>query len=119
VNGNTTAFSSAMTSNQSDSYLEIDGGTAGITLPNTVGANISNQISLAFWCYGNPSRLPANTSALEALDATNTRQLNIHLPWSDGSIYWDCGNDGTGYDRINKAATTAETEGQWKFLDVY
>ena len=115
VNGNTTAFSSAMTSNQSDSYLEIDGGTAGITLPNTVGANISNQISLAFWCYGNPSRLPANTSALEALDATNTRQLNIHLPWSDGSIYWDCGNDGTGYDRINKAATTAETEGQWNF----
>ena len=81
VNGNATAFSSAMTSNQADSYLEIDGGTAGITLPNTIGANISNQISLAFWCYGNPSRLPANTSVMEALDATNARQLNIHLPW--------------------------------------
>lgn len=115
VNGNATGFASAMTTGGDDNYLEIDGGAAGINLPNSVGANISNQITLAFWCYGNPARLPANTSALEALDATNTRQINIHLPWSDGSIYWDCGNDGTGYDRINKAAATSQTEGQWNF----
>jgi Peptide-N-glycosidase F, C terminal/Concanavalin A-like lectin/glucanases superfamily/Secretion system C-terminal sorting domain len=115
VNGNSTGFASAMTSGGADNYLEIDGGAAGVNLPNSVGANISNQITLAFWCYGNPARLPANTSVFEALDANNVRQLNVHLPWSDGSIYWDCGNDGTGYDRINKAAATSETEGQWNF----
>lgn len=115
VNGNATGFASAMTTAGVDNYLEIDGGAAGVNLPNAVGANISNQITLAFWCYGNPARLPANTSVMEALDNNNARQLNIHLPWSDGSIYWDCGNDGTGYDRINKAAATSETEGQWNF----
>jgi len=115
TNGNMTGFTSSMTTTAPDNYLEIDGGVAGITLPNTIGANISNQITIAFWCYGNPARLPANTSALEALNTANVRQLNIHLPWSDGSIYWDCGNDGTGFDRINKAATTQETEGQWNF----
>jgi len=47
------------------------------------------------------------------MGANEERQINVHLPWSNGRIYWDCGNDGTGYDRIDKAANTSEFEGQW------
>lgn len=115
VNGNTTGFNASMSTVAPDNYLEIDGGVAGISLPSTVGTGINNQITLAFWCYGNPSRLPANTTMLEGVDASGLRQVNIHLPWSDGSIYWDCGSDATGTDRINKATTTPEMEGQWNF----
>lgn len=115
VNSATTANVSGLTTYESNTYLETSGGSDEIVLPSGVGQTISNQITLAFWCYGNPSRLPANTSIFEALDASGQRQLNVHLPWSDGSIYWDCGNNGTGYDRINKAATTTEIEGRWNF----
>ena len=118
VAGTTTSFVSGLVNNTEDNYIEVNGGTTTIDLPSSVGNNISDKITLAFWVYGNPNKLPANTSIFEAVDANNVRQLNLHLPWSDGSIYWDCGNDGTGYDRINKAATTTEIEGQWNFWAV-
>ena len=42
------------------------------------------------------------------------RTVNLHFPWSNGRIYWVCGNDGTtSYDRIDKAATLNEYAGQW------
>ncbi|MCE2846149.1 MAG: T9SS type A sorting domain-containing protein [Sphingobacteriales bacterium] len=103
----------ALVNTASDGYLETSGGPAVIDIPAAVGNNITGAITIAFWCYGDTARIPANTSIFEALDAAGRRQLNLHLPWSNGSVYWDCGNDGTGYDRINKAATTAETEGRW------
>ncbi len=74
--------------------------------------NISNQITISFWAYGNPDILPANTSAIEGVGPNNERQVNIHLPWENGRVYWDCGNEG-GYDRIDKAATAEEIGGKW------
>ena len=38
--------------------------------------------------------------------------VNVHLPWGNGRVYWDCGWDG-GYDRIDAQAATADYEGQW------
>lgn len=113
-----TPFVSGLINNVNDNYIDVNGGTTTIDLPAAVGSTISDKITVAFWVYGDPDKLPANTSIFEAVDANNVRQLNLHLPWSDGSIYWDCGNDGTGYDRINKAATTSEIEGQWNFWAV-
>lgn len=118
VDGVNAGYNAALTSSNVDNYIDINGGTGGIQLPEGVGSAITNKVTVAFWCYGDPSRLPANTSMFEALDSTGTRQMNLHLPWSDGSIYWDCGNDGTGYDRINKAAVTSEIRGQWNFWAV-
>ncbi|MBK7752431.1 MAG: hypothetical protein IPI41_07430 [Flavobacteriales bacterium] len=54
-----------------------------------------------------------NSTIFEAVDAQDRRILNVHLPWSDGRVYWDAGNDGGGFDRIDKATTPAEAEGQW------
>ncbi|MEM7038518.1 MAG: LamG-like jellyroll fold domain-containing protein, partial [Bacteroidota bacterium] len=41
------------------------------------------------------------------------RQANVHLPWSNGQVYWDCGNDGTGYDRINLPANANDFKDRW------
>lgn len=81
-------------------------------VPVTSMAGISNEITVSFWAFGDVNQLPANTYILEALGANGERDVNIHLPWSNSEIYWDCGGDGS-YDRINKLATAAEFEGQW------
>lgn len=74
---------------------------------------LNKEITVMAWLWGNPADLPANTYLLEGVDTKENRQLNIHLPWSNGEVYWDCGNDGDGYDRINKKANPEDFEGQW------
>ena len=46
------------------------------------------------------------------MNANNQREINIHLPWSNGRIYWDAGGVG-GYDRIDQAASANQYEGEW------
>jgi hypothetical protein len=76
-------------------------------------SSISNEVTVALWCYGAPN-LPANTVLFEGLDAKFRRQINVHLPWSDGNVYFDCGADASGnYDRISKAANINEYTGKW------
>ncbi len=77
-------------------------------------SSIKNEISIAFWAYGDPKSLPQNTSIIYGWAADqNQRQLNIHFPWSDGSIYFDCGFAAGGFDRINKGALANEYGGKW------
>ncbi len=83
------------------------------TVPTGPFSSISEEITVSFWCYGNPDFLPANTSIVHGLDANNKRSLNVHLPWSNSGVYFDCGYESGGYDRINKVATPEELEGQW------
>lgn len=71
-----------------------------------------NALTVAFWSYGDESIMPANNSIVECV-TENGRQINIHLPWSNGQVYWDCGNTGSGYDRINKPANASDYEGKW------
>ncbi len=87
-------------------------GNNQIVLGNGNFGNFSNQISISFWSNGNMAFLPQNTSAVYATNAQNHRQANIHFPWSNSSIYWDCGSGGP-YDRIDKPATNPEFEGTW------
>lgn len=87
-------------------------GSNYIDLGVAAFVNVTNQVSISFWSNGNPANLPSNTSIMHASDAQNRRELNIHFPWSDANVYWDCGSAGT-YDRINKAATVSEYEGKW------
>jgi hypothetical protein len=75
-------------------------------------AGLNDAVTITFRTFGAP-QLPINTSLLEAVGANGQRILNIHLPWSDGRIYWDAGSDGSAYDRIDKASNEAEFEGGW------
>lgn len=74
---------------------------------------ISNELTVSFWLFGATPIQPNNNSVLEGVNANNQRALNIHLPWSNGSIYFDCGFKNGGYDRIEKAAAVSDYEGQW------
>ncbi len=87
-------------------------GSEYLDLPVNGFENISNEISIAFWSFGNPDALPTNTTILEGVDDAGRRQANIHLPWSNAQVYWDCGNNGN-FDRINKPANPEDFENKW------
>jgi len=84
-----------------------------IEVPTTVFDNVQNEITISAWTFGNADVLPVNTFLFEGVNADNQRQLNVHLPWSNGQIYWDCGGLGSGYDRVNTTAPVEAIEGQW------
>jgi len=116
VAGDNAGFNAALSSTAPDNYLAFNTNTSYASLDPGFTSSVTNEVTVAFWVYGDPSKIPgAQTYAMESNDVNNRRQLNLHLPWSDNNIYWDCGNDGTGYDRINKLATASEISGKWNF----
>ena len=77
-------------------------------------AEISKELTISFWAFGNASSMPITTSILYGFGTNlNERQLNIHLPHSSNNVYFDCGFAAGGYDRINKIATADEQGGKW------
>ncbi len=115
VVGHNAGFNAGLLNTQASSYLTTDGSLSYIDVNSSLFPSISNQITIALWAYGDTAKLPANTSIVEGVDNNNKRQVNIHFPWNDSNIYWDCGNDGAGYDRINRLANAADFEGKWNF----
>jgi hypothetical protein len=107
----TTELTGASPVSDNDYYVGFQGGGWASVPADALG--FTKEITIAFWSYGLADVLPVNTTVFEARDDDNLRQINVHLPWGNGSIYWDCGNDGTGYDRIFKAADPEEFEGKW------
>lgn len=113
LKGSSSPSFNGYTNSKKDSYIEFN-TQASLEIPTTSMSNIKSQITIAFWSKGNANVLPANNSIFHAVDNNNNRQLNVHLPWSDGRVYWDCGNDGSGYDRIDKPALVSNYEGSWQ-----
>lgn len=111
VNGMALGNDIGLQSSKAESHIEVL-GTGGVDLPTNSLSGVSNEITVSFWAYGDAT-LPQNSTVFEGADANGLRQANVHLPWSNGRVYWDCGNDGTGYDRIDYAANTADIEGRW------
>ena len=75
---------------------------------------ITTEITISFWAYGDANLLPTNTSLLYGWGSNaSQRNLNLHHPWSNSNMYFDCGYSAGNYDRINKVATAAEMGGQW------
>lgn len=111
VKSHDTGANMALLNNGNDGFMEFS-ASGKVDITNSDYSSVVNQVSVVFWAYGNPDILPVNTSAFEAKDNLNRRQVHAHLPWGNSGIYWDCGNTGN-YDRINKTATTDEMAGQW------
>ena len=84
-----------------------------VSIPHTPLSTISNEITISFWVYGDKNTLPYNSTILEGLDSNGSRTINIHFPWSNSRVYWDCGNNGGSYDRIDKLATQNEYSSKW------
>jgi len=91
--------------------LVSDGSSAKLTGGKL--SNFSKEITVSFWSYGTAHLQPSNGSIIEGFDAGGNRALNIHLPWSNGGIYFDCGFQGGSYDRVEKGAAVKDYEGAW------
>lgn len=114
VYSSTAAFQSTLYKRDNDRYADL-GSSTYIDVPvNNDLITIDSTVTISYWAYGNPAKQPQDGTCFEALDSLNNRVLNVHGPWSDSNIYWDAGQSG-GYDRINKAATTSQIEGQWNY----
>ena len=93
-------------------------GEVIFSAPDRVEVNVedlqglSQEITIECWVFGDPDSQPQNGTLFEGVDAAGQRVVNVHLPWGNGRVYWDCGQDG-GYDRIDAQAQTADYEGQW------
>jgi len=74
--------------------------------------DVSDEITVSFWSFGD-HKLPVNTTIFEGVDAANRRQANVHLPWSNGQVYWDCGGNGGNYDRINMVVNPDDFKNKW------
>ena len=109
--GDSAGFSSGIFSNDANN-IDINQAES-ISIPHLPLSSINNEITVSFWVYGDENTLPYNSTIMEGLDANGTRNLNIHFPWSNSRVYWDCGNNAGSYDRIDKAASQNEFSSQW------
>lgn len=72
-----------------------------------------NQVSISCWInLGNPATPPA-ASVFSCSDSVGNRIINIHLPWNDSIVYWDAGNSGGTYDRINTSTLSLAQKTDW------
>ncbi len=111
VNGSAGAAGVGLTSYGPSSNLTLTGNEY-INLSSNGFDQISDEITISLWSYGDQDALPRNTTIFEGTDSQNRRQANVHLPWSNSQVFWDCGFDGT-YDRINKTANPEDFRGRW------
>jgi hypothetical protein len=80
---------------------------------SSILATIQNEITISFWAKGDNGTYSQNNSIFEGKSATNSREVNIHMPWAN-SIYFDCGtSNSNNYDRISKSVSSANIEGTW------
>ena len=112
VTGGDAGFNSGITGSD-NGYLDFGSGDY-VEVPSAAFSNISDQITVSFWCYGDPNVMPMNSYIFEGRDANGYRVVNSHLPWSNSRVYWDAGNNSTNsYDRIDEAANAVDFAGQW------
>ena len=107
-------WSAGITSSGNDRNIFFN-GSEFVQVPKEAFSSIDSFVTVAYWSYGDPSSQPNDGTCFEAVAADGHRILNAHCPWSNSNIYWDAGSDGSNFDRINYAATTAQTEGQWNY----
>mgnify|MGYP006139018609 FL=1 len=112
VSGDAAGFNSGITGSD-NGYLDFGSGDY-VEVPSAAFSNISDEITVSFWCYGDPDVMPMNSYIFEGRDANGYRVVNSHLPWSNSRVYWDAGNSGTNsYDRVDEAANSSDFSGQW------
>jgi hypothetical protein len=104
-------FNSGLVFEGDDKYIDFEWYDE-VKVPAEAFESLQDEVTISFWCYGDENYQPENGTIFEGVNAQNQRVLNSHLPWSNGRVYWDAGWNG-GYDRIDKAASTADYEGKW------
>jgi hypothetical protein len=115
VNSTDMAYPVGLSKSGDDRCITVhNGGYISVPMNDSLNT-IDSAITVALWAYGNAQLQPQDGTCFEAVDSSGNRIINAHVPWSDNNVYWDAGNVGGSYDRINKAAAVSETKGQWNF----
>lgn len=105
--------STAWVEGYSGNALNFD-GTTSLSVPVSAVSELTDQVSISLWVYGNPVYQPDNQDVVFHANGPNkSRVLLCHLPWENGQVIWDAGCSGDNYDRIAKTATPNDYEGQW------
>ena len=86
------AINPQLTFDGSDDYLDLN--------PSSIQSG--NELTVEFVCAWNGS---LQYSSIIAGGSGGNQDLNLHLPWSDGNVYWDAGRP---FNRIFKAAQPSE-----------
>lgn len=85
-----------------------------VDVPASVFSTLDSSVTIAFWQYGDPLLQPQDNTLFEGFDSAGRRVLNVHLPWSNGKVYWDAGRDDSGYDRISQSVSDpSKYRGKW------
>lgn len=111
LNGASQSYTSGVQANNQHHVSTASGSYFTVPTSNLTG--ISNEITISFWARGDAGASTTKTFAFYGVDANGNRTASVHLPWSNTNIYWDCGNTGGSYDRINKLAAVNQVEGSW------
>jgi hypothetical protein len=92
---------------------DFDGSDDYGVLPNSA-IPTGNQITISFWTEIDNVQ---NSSIIAGTAGSSVQNLNIHLPWGDGNVYFDCGSGVSSTSRIFFTPTTAEKSGwhNWVF----
>ena len=112
--GEQSANDTLVWTSSNDKYLDFE-NVDYIDVPNNTFKNVDNEITISFWHFGDEVTQPKNNSIIEGYDIDGNRVLNIHMPWSNGSVYWDAGFDEGTYDRILYKANEEDYKGKWNF----
>jgi len=113
-NGNNATLTNGPTFNSANGgSIVFDGVDDYASLPSSIGIN-GNEITVSIWNYGIASQ---TSSVIRCDTSSGNRVLNIHLPWSSNTVYFDKGGGADSYDRIYKFVTDSEYQGwhHWSF----
>ncbi len=88
--------------------LAFNGTDTSVAVGNAL-ESVTNELTIAFWCYGDPS-LP---NEMNAFSGGSGRDLNCHFPWSGGGtygrIYFDADSPDLARDRMTLDINTTDT----------
>lgn len=104
LNGSVTAGAPTLVTGVFGSAVYVAPGDV-ITIPPGI-VQSSDYFAIAIWKYGVQE---VNSTFLNIEDGSGNRAINLHFPYGTdgGRIYFDCGNSGSTYDRIDKQVGTA------------
>ena len=88
--------------------MYFDGSNDNVTIP-PASVPSGTQLTFCVWNYGTSA---PSSSVIECRDSAGNRTLNVHLPWSNVNIYFDCGGD-----RLSQPVSDANYQGwhHWCF----
>ncbi|NQV33961.1 MAG: LamG domain-containing protein, partial [Phycisphaeraceae bacterium] len=89
------------------------GNGVWVNVPPEVWAPIDNQFTVAYWSFGYDGL--ANNWGFFATAAGANRMISNHLPWGDGSVYYDTADAAGAWnaERISQALDPGLATGVW------